>query len=181
MQERKMIDNSITSDRKMQIQLYNAFHKKMYNSCFRILRDRYEAEDAMQESFLKVFASIDKYDSETSFDAWILRIAINTAIDRLRKNKIEFIDYNETVLSNQIDDSDSEEEERELVMEKVEQIKAAIEQLPNTARLIVNLYLIEGYDHEEIAEILKIQPGNARVQYMRAKQKLIKIIKQNKK
>jgi RNA polymerase sigma-70 factor (ECF subfamily) len=146
-----------------------------------VLQDRYEAEDAMQDSFLKVFSNIDKYDSETPFDAWILRIAINTAIDRLRKKKIEFIDYNEAVLPNQIDDSDSEDEEKELVMEKVEQIKAAIEQLPSAARLIVNLYLIEGYDHEEIAEILKIQPGNARVQYMRAKQKLIKIIKQNKK
>jgi RNA polymerase sigma-70 factor (ECF subfamily) len=145
------------------------------------LQDKYEAEDAMQESFIKVFSNIDKYDSETSFDAWILRIAINTAIDRLRKNKMEFIDYNDAVLSYQIDDSDSENEEKELVMEKVEQIKAAIEQLPNTARLIVNLYLIEGYDHEEIAGILKIQPGNVRIQYMRAKQKLIKIIKNNKK
>jgi RNA polymerase sigma-70 factor (ECF subfamily) len=145
------------------------------------LQDRYEAEDAMQDSFIKIFSNIDKYDSETSFDAWMLRIAINTAIDRLRKNKMEFIDYNDTVLSYQIDDSDSENEEKELVMEKVEQIKAAIEQLPNAARLIVNLYLIEGYDHEEIAGILKIQPGNVRIQYMRAKQKLIKIIKNNKK
>jgi RNA polymerase sigma-70 factor (ECF subfamily) len=153
----------------------------MYNSCFRILRDKYEAEDAMQESFLKAFANIDKYDSNISFDAWILRIAINTAIDRLRKNKMEFIDYTETVSPNIIDDSDEEEEERELVMEKVEQIKAAIEQLPNTARLIVTLYLIEGYDHEEIADILKIQQGTVRIQYMRAKQKLIEIIKRNKK
>jgi RNA polymerase sigma-70 factor (ECF subfamily) len=153
----------------------------MYNSCFRILRDKCEAEDAMQESFLKAFSNIDKYDSNTSFDAWILRIAINTAIDKLRKSKIEFIDYSDTVSSSIIDDSNEEAEERELVMEKVEQIKTAIEQLPNTARLIVSLYLIEGYDHEEIADILKIQPGNVRIQYMRAKQKLIEIIKQNKK
>jgi RNA polymerase sigma-70 factor (ECF subfamily) len=153
----------------------------MYNSCFRILRDRCEAEDAMQESFLKAFSNIDKYDRSISFDAWILRIAINTAIDRLRKNKIEFVDYAETVSPNIIDDADEEEKERESVMEKVEQIKTAIEQLPDTARLIVTLYLIEGYDHEEIAGILRIQPGNVRIQYMRAKQKLIEIIKRNKK
>jgi RNA polymerase sigma-70 factor (ECF subfamily) len=187
MSEQEMIDDitiqCLKSDRKAQMQLYATFYKKMYNSCFRILRNKCEAEDAMQESFLKAFANIDKYDSSISFDAWILRIAINTAIDRLRKSKIEFIDYAETVSPNIIDDSEEEEEEREreLVTEKVEQIKAAIEQLPDTARLIITLYLIEGYDHEEIACILKIQPGNVRIQYMRAKQKLIEIIKQNKK
>jgi RNA polymerase sigma-70 factor (ECF subfamily) len=84
-------------------------------------------------------------------------------------------------LSNKIDDSYKEEEEQELIVEKAEQIKAAIEQLPNAARLIVTLYLIEGYDHEEIAGILKIQAGNVRIQYMRAKQKLIEMIKYNKK
>jgi RNA polymerase sigma-70 factor (ECF subfamily) len=171
----------IKSDRKTQMQLYASFYRKMYNSCYRILRDRCEAEDAMQESFLKAFSNIDRYDSSISFDAWILRIAINTAIDRLRKNRMEFTDYTDSVSSNIIDDSFEEEEERESVMEKAEQIKAAIEQLPDSQRLIVNLYLIEGYDHEEIAGILKIQPGNVRIQYMRAKQKLIEIIKQNKK
>jgi RNA polymerase sigma-70 factor (ECF subfamily) len=147
------------------------------------LREKYEAEDAMQESFFKAFSNIDKYDSEISFDAWILRIAINTAIDRLRKNKIKFVDSSEAALSNKIDDSDSENEaaDRELAAEKVEQIKAAIELLPDAAKLIVTLHLIEGYDHEEIAGILKIQPGNVRIQYMRAKQKLINIIKQNRK
>jgi RNA polymerase sigma-70 factor (ECF subfamily) len=145
------------------------------------LRDRYEAEDAMQECFIKAFANIDRYDAQTPFDAWIIRIAINTAIDRLRKNRIEFVDYNDVIISNQIDDADDEKNEQELLMEKVEQIKNAIEQLPNPAQVIVSLYLIEGYDHEEIAGILNIQPGNARIQYMRAKQKLIDIIKQNKK
>jgi RNA polymerase sigma-70 factor (ECF subfamily) len=180
-----MIDDStiqsIKSDRTAQMQLYSEYYRRIYNSCFRILRDRYEAEDAMQESFLKAFANIDRYDSRTPFDAWILRIAINTAIDRLRKNRIEFVDYNDALIASRIDDADDEKDEQALVMEKVEQIKAAIEQLPNPARVIVNLYLIEGYDHEEIAGILKIQPGNARIQYMRAKQKLIEIIKQNKK
>jgi RNA polymerase sigma-70 factor (ECF subfamily) len=181
-----MINNTtiecIKSDRKAQLRLYKSFYKKVYNCCFRILREKYEAEDAMQESFLKAFSNIDKYDSEVSFDAWILRIAVNTAIDRLRKNKIKIVDRSEADLSNKSDDSDNEKEEeaRALVTEKVEQIKAAIEQLPDAARLIVSLYLIEGYDHEEIAGILKIRPGNVRIQYMRAKQKLIEIIEQQK-
>jgi RNA polymerase sigma-70 factor (ECF subfamily) len=171
----------IKGDRKAQMQLYKTFYKKMYNSCFRILRDKYEAEDAMQESFIKAFTNLDKYDSQISLEAWILRIAINTAIDKLRKMKLDFITLNEIVLSNTIDNHNEDEDERELIAEKAEQIKAAIEQLPNMARLVVTLYLIEGYDHEEIAEILKIQPGNVRIQYMRAKQKVVEIIKQNKK
>ncbi|MDR2027697.1 MAG: RNA polymerase sigma factor [Prevotellaceae bacterium] len=176
-----MIIQLVRGDRKAQMQLYGAFYRKVYNSCFRILRDRCEAEDAMQESFLKVFANIDRYDGKISFDAWILRIAINTAIDKLRKNKVQFIDGGEAVFTDKIDDTGDDEDEKELIMEKAEQIKAAVEQLPDTAKLIVTLYLIEGYDHEEIAGILKIQQGNVRIQYMRAKQKLIEIIKQNKK
>jgi RNA polymerase sigma-70 factor (ECF subfamily) len=168
-------------DRRAQMQLYETFYKKVYNSCFRILRDRYEAEDAMQESFLKTFSNFDKYDSEISLEAWILRIAINTAIDRFRKNRMEFVTYNEAVLTNSIDEQDNDEDEQEFIAQKAEQVKAAIEQLPNAARLIVTLYLIEGYDHEEIADILKIQAGNVRIQYMRAKQKLIEIIKYNEK
>jgi RNA polymerase sigma-70 factor (ECF subfamily) len=179
--DENIVVQCIKGNRKAQMQLYKMFYKKVYNSCFRILRDRREAEDAMQESFIKAFSNLDKYKTAISFEAWILRIAINTAIDSLRKNKMEFVDYNETVLSGKIDGSDEEDEEKKLVMEKAEQIREAIGQLPNAARLIITLYLIEGYDHEEIAEILKIQPGNVRIQYMRAKQKLIEIIKQNKK
>ncbi|MDR1582482.1 MAG: RNA polymerase sigma factor [Prevotellaceae bacterium] len=175
------IQQSIKGDRKAQMQLYETFYRKMYNSCLRILRNRYDAEDAMQESFIKAFTNLGKYDSKISFEAWIMRIAINTAIDKLRKDKMEFIIYNEAVLSNKIDSQDEDEDERELITQKAEQIKAAIEQLPDMTRLIVTLYLIEGYDQEEIAGILKIQPGNVRIQYMRAKQKLIEIIKQNKK
>lgn len=181
-------DSNITEqcmkgDRKAQMHLYKTFYKRIYNSCFRILRDRCEAEDAMQESFLKVFSKLDKYVNNIPFEAWIVRIAINTAIDRFRENQPEFIDYTETVSSNRIEDGNEEENEEEmkLITEKAKQIKAAVEQLSGNARLIVTLYLMEGYDHEEIAGILKVQPGTVRVQYMRAKQQLIEIIKNNEK
>jgi RNA polymerase sigma-70 factor (ECF subfamily) len=167
----------IKNDRKAQMQLYETFYKQVYNSCLRILRDKYDAEDAMQESFIKVFSNLDKYNDKISLEAWILRIAINTSIDKCRKNQLEFINYNETVLADKTNNPDEEEEERELVIEKTKQIKRAIEQLPDAARLIVTLHLIEGYDYEEIAGILKIRQGNVRIQYMRAKQKLIEIIK----
>jgi RNA polymerase sigma-70 factor (ECF subfamily) len=179
-------DNNITAqcmkgDRKAQMQLYKFFYKRIYNSCFRILRDRYEAEDAMQESFIKVFSKLGKYENSIPFEAWIVRIAINTAIDKLRENKPEFTDYSETVLSDRIADNSENEDEMEFITEKARQIKIAVEQLSGNARLIVTLYLMEGYDHEEIADILKIRSGTVRIQYMRAKQKLIEIIKNNEK
>lgn len=166
----------IKGDRKAQTQLYADFYKKVYNTCFRILRNQYEAEDAMQESFIKVFSRLEQYKNEVPFEAWILRIAVNTAIDKLRENKPEFVDYDEKVFHNR--EEIDETEEQELRLEKAEQIKEAIERLPDAARLILSLYLIEGYDHEEIADILNLRTVNVRVQYMRAKQKLIEIIKQ---
>jgi RNA polymerase sigma-70 factor (ECF subfamily) len=170
-----IIRQCIKGECKAQMQLYKTFYKKVYNSCFRILRDRYEAEDTMQESFIKAFSQLDKYKNEVPFEAWIVRIAVNTAIDKIREHKLEFVDCDETNLYL-LEDED-EKEDWEQTLEKVEQVKAAIERLPDTARLIINLYLIEGYDHEEIAGILNMQAGNVRIQYMRAKQKLIELIK----
>jgi RNA polymerase sigma-70 factor (ECF subfamily) len=171
-----IIKQCIKGEHKAQMQLYTTFYRKVYNSCFRILRDKYEAEDAMQESFIKAFSQLDKYKNAVPFEAWIVRIAIHTAIDKLRENKLELVDCDETnlYLLEEVD----EKEDWEQTLEKVEQVKAAIERLPDTARLIINLYLIEGYDHEEIADILHIPAGTVRIQYMRAKQKLIELIKQ---
>lgn len=162
-------------DRKAQTHLYAAFYKKVYNSCYRILQNQYEAEDAMQESFIKAFLRLDKYDSEVPFEAWILRIAINTAIDKLRENQPEWVSCDEKHFH--YPEAEDETEEWELMLEKTRQVKAAIEQLPDAARVIVSLYLIEGYDHEEISGILHISSGNVRIQYMRAKQKLIEMLK----
>jgi RNA polymerase sigma-70 factor (ECF subfamily) len=162
-------------DRKAQTHLYAAFYKKVYNSCYRILRNQQEAEDAMQESFIKAFSRLDKYENETPFEAWILRIAINTSIDKLRENQPEWVDYDEKHFN--FPENEDETEEWELTLEKVKQIKRAIERLPDAARIIISLYLIEGYDHEEIAGILHISSGNVRIQYMRAKQKLIELLK----
>lgn len=172
-------DNSIveqckTGGRRAQMQLYSTFYRRVYNTCFRILHNSDEAEEAMQESFLKAFSGLDSYNNTVPFEAWLIRIAINTSIDRLRKKDLDTIRLNEDIKYN-IADTDSDEE-WEAIIKKVEHVKAAIEKLPDASRLIVSLYLIEGYDHEEIAEILNITPGNSRVQYMRAKQKLLELV-----
>lgn len=157
-----------------QMQIYSTFYKRVYNACYRVLYDSLEAEDAMQESFLKAFSSLDNYKNSVPFEAWLVRIAINTSIDKLRKRNLETVDFNENINYDMVDSDDSEEWEQ--ILDRVEQVKTAITKLPESSRLIVNLYLIEGYDHEEISEILNIAPGTVRIQYMRAKQKLLELV-----
>jgi len=156
------------------MQIYSTFYKRVYNACYRVLYDSLEAEDAMQESFLKAFSSLDNYKNSVPFEAWLVRIGINTSIDKLRKRNLETVDFNENINYDIVDSDDSEEWEQ--ILDRVEQVKTAITKLPESSRLIVNLYLIEGYDHEEISEILNIAPGTVRIQYMRAKQKLLELV-----
>lgn len=169
-----IIEQCKKSDRRAQMQLYTTFYKRVYNACYRVLRDQAEAEDAMQESFLKAFSGLDNYSNEVPFEAWLVRIAINASIDKLRKKDLDLISLNENIDYEPIDSNDADDWEK--IMDKVIQVKSAIERLPEASRLIINLYLLEGYDHEEIAEILNIAPGTVRIQYMRAKQKLITLI-----
>ncbi|MBK5722702.1 sigma-70 family RNA polymerase sigma factor [Dysgonomonas sp. Marseille-P4677] len=168
-----IIDQCRRGEHKAQMQLYTTFYKRVYNACYRVLRDNSEAEDAMQETFLKAFSALDNYDEKTPFEAWLVRIAINASIDKLRKKDMEFTNLNENIHYNV---PDSDDDDWEQIMEQVGKVKTAIEKLPDSSRLIINLYLIEGYDHEEIADILNVAPGTVRVQYMRAKQKLIELI-----
>lgn len=170
-----IIEQCKKQDRRAQMRLYTTFYKRVYNTCYRILHDQFEAEDVMQESFLKAFSGLGGYNETIPFEAWLVRIAINTSIDRLRKKELDIIDLNENLHYDTID-SDNDDEDWERIMDKVTQVKSAIERLPEASRLVMNLYLIEGYDHEEIGEILNIAPGTVRIQYMRAKQKLMTLI-----
>lgn len=172
--EPEIIDQCKGGKHMAQMRLYETFYKRIYNACYRVLYDSLEAEDAMQESFLKAFSSIGSYNDAVPFEAWLVRIAINTSIDKLRKRDVDAISLNENIYSGIPDDNDDEDWEK--ILNRVSQVKAAIAKLPDSNRLIINLYLIEGYDHEEIAEILNIAPGTARIQYMRAKQRLLQLI-----
>ena len=156
------------------MRLYETFYKRVYNVCYRVLYDSLEAEDAMQESFLKAFSNIATYNETVPFEAWLVRIAVNTSIDKLRKKEIDVISLNENIYSGMPDDNDDDDWEK--ILNQVSRVKEAIAKLPDSSRLVINLYLIEGYDHEEIADILNISSGAARIQYMRAKQKLLQLI-----
>ena len=174
--EKNTIDECRKGERRAQLKLYSALSRRVYNTCYRILNNTADAEDAMQESFLKVFTNLDNYNESISFAAWVTRITINTSIDKLRKKNMDIMEINENINYNIID-NDDDNERWEYTLNQIEQVKDAINKLPESSKLIVTLYLIEGYDHEEIAEILNIKPGASRIQLMRAKQRIIELIK----
>jgi len=172
--ETDLIEQCKKGERKAQMHFYSEYYKRVYNSCFRILRNEEEAEDAMQDAFIKIFSNLEKYDGIVPVGAWITRIAVNTAIDKFRRNKNDLLFSDD--IQYDIIDNDEEGYWDDLTL-KIEKIKSAINRLPEASRIIITLYLIEGYDHEEIAGILDIKKGTVRIQYMRAKQKLIELLK----
>lgn len=161
---------------KCQLEIYRIYYKAMYNTAFRMLHHSAEAEDCMQDAFLKAFTKIESYQNEVSFGAWLKRIVINTCLDKIRQHKLNFSsdsdipDIEDNPLAFDCDDSLT-----------IEQIKHCISKLPESYQIIVNLFLIEGFDHEEIADILKISNAASRTQLHRAKQKLAGLIKEQQK
>lgn len=139
-----------------QMQIYDLYCKSMFNVALRYLNDEEDAKDAMQEGFLKAFTKIKYYEPKSTFGAWLKRIMINQCIDALKKKKLRFNDVDvETIeLLNQDWDFD--------IQISKAQILEAIENLKDKHKVVVKLYLIDGYDHEEISEILNIPKATSR-------------------
>lgn len=161
--------------RSAQLSLYKQFAQRLYVACLRIVGNTAEAEEAMQDSFLKIFTRLDQYHDDQCFEAWIHRIAVHTAIDYVRRQTPEWEELSDN-LSVVTDDEDTDEE---AINYSVTQVKSACQKLPVGYRVILSLYLFEGYDMEEIASILNIRPPSVRSQYLRAKRKLLDIITSN--
>ena len=170
-----LLDGCKTGDQKAQFQIYKLYYKAMYNTSLRIVNDTMEAEDVMQESFLSAFEKIETYSGTVSFGAWLKKIVINRSLDALNKKKAIFEDIeSHTGIKDESNDDFVRNEEVDV---RVEEVKEAIERLPDGYRIILSLYLLEGYDHDEIAEILAISSSTSRSQLSRAKQKLISELK----
>ncbi len=166
----EIIDQCKEGDQKAQFRLYKLYYKPMYSVCMRLINQADEAEDVMQEAFLNAFRNIDTYRGEVSFGAWLKRIVINRSLDHLKKKKLKLEEINDKTA--QIADYQMEMKEV-----NVEVIKNAIQQLPDGYRVVLSLFLIEGYDHEEISQILGITNSNSRTQFLRAKNKLRELLK----
>ena len=166
-----LIDGCKTGDQKAQFQIYKLYYKAMYNTSLRIVGDTMEAEDIMQESFLSAFEKIETYSGTVSFGAWLKKIVINRSLDALNRQKAIFEDIDShRELKSIADDDESYLDNLDV---KVEAVRAAINKLPDGYRIILSLYLLEGYDHDEIGEILSISSSTSRSQLSRAKQKLV--------
>lgn len=150
-----------------QFELYRRYTKAMYNVAVRITRDTMEAEDVLQEAFVRAFRNLTSFKGDSTFGAWLKRIVINTSINHIKKRKGDFVPIEEVRI--EVKDSEGDIFPARWSMK---QIKAAIERLPEGYGLVFNLYLIEGYDHKEIGDILGISEATSKSQYSRAKKKL---------
>lgn len=164
-------------NQKAQFEVYNRYCKAMYNVAFRIVKDAHYAEDVMQEGFLKAFTKIDDYRQEVAFGAWLKRIVINYSIDFLKKTNAFKADDIEKVMYK-VEDQASADPEPDFAQLKANEILGAIGRLKDNYRMVLTLFYIEGYDHEEITEILNISYANCRTTMSRAKESLRKQLQQ---
>lgn len=166
----EIIDQCKEGSQKAQFQLYRLYYKAMYSVSIRIVNDEMEAEDVMQEAFLSAFKKIESYKGEVSFGAWLKKIVVNRSLDYLKKRKVQFEEVSEKTA--QISDYQMGTKEVD-----VQKVKNAIQELPDGYRVVLSLYLIEGYDHDEISQILEISNSSSRTQLLRAKNKLKLLLK----
>lgn len=155
--------------------LYRQYSKAMYNTSLRIVNNTADAEDVLQESFLDAFRSLHDFNYRSTFGAWLKKIVVNKSINILRKRRNYLVDMESSELQAVTDEEPVNEED---IQYRVSAVKKMITRLPDGYRTVLSLYLLEGYDHEEISQILQISHNTVRTQYVRAKQKLLTLIKQ---
>jgi RNA polymerase sigma factor (sigma-70 family) len=152
--------------------LYQRHSKEVYNTIYRLVNHTAEAEDLLQETFVAAFNAIGRFEHTGGFRAWIKRIAINKSLSYLRKKKIRMVELEPA--STRIEEEDPIDEKAFAF--KVEEVKQAIDALPDGFRTIVQLYLFENIPHAEIGEMLGLTNTTVRVQYHRAKQKILQTL-----
>jgi RNA polymerase sigma factor (sigma-70 family) len=155
-------------------ELYRLYAKAMLNVAFRVVGNETEAEDVLQEAFVDAFNRIKDFRQETTFGLWLKQIVVHRAINLLRKRKMIWAELPDGELENI---PDEEPEDHQETLYKVDRVKEAMKELPDGYRIVISLYLLEGYDHEEIGQILNISENTSRTQFLRAKRKLSEILK----
>lgn len=168
----ELITRCRAGERDAFYRIYQLYVKAMYNVGFRITGREDDAEDVVQEAFTSAFSNLDSYRGEASFGAWLKRIVVNKAINVLKRRKHEALPEDD-----QWDvPEDIGEDETEYHGLTVERVKKAIHHLPDGYRAVLSLYLLEGYDHQEIGEILNISESTSKSQLNRAKSKLKELL-----
>lgn len=160
-------------DKKAQFTIYKQYYKAMFNASYRIVNDQFEAEDIMQESFLSAFTKLDSFSGTVTFGSWLKRIVINNSLTALKKNK-----RLETISLEKVTVKETVEEKTDYSLLSAKEILNQVSKLKNNYKVAITLNLIEGYDYEEIAQIMEISYENSRTTVSRAKNKLRQLLSQ---
>ena len=158
------------NNQKAQVEVYNRYCKAMYNVALRIVKDEHFAEDVMQEAFLKCFQKLDTFKGEVAFGAWLKRIVINYSIDFYKKNS--FFNHDDFESKAYKIEDEVEIDTMDFTNTKVQEVLNAMQKLKESYQMILTLVLIEGYDLEEVCEIINISYANCRTTLSRAKESL---------
>ena len=166
--EQQLISEAIANNRQAQQQLYSKYASKMLSVCRQYIKDVHHAEDVMITGFMKMFTNLKKFENKGSFEGWIRRIMIHECIDylRVKKNSFNHKDIDDVIYSEEEDNYEMEGDF------SIDDIQLLIDNLPEGYKMVFNLYIIEGYKHNEIAELLNISEGTSKSQLSHAKRLL---------
>ncbi len=168
-----LVERCRLHDRQAQAELYRRYAKAMFNAALRITGDHAEAEDVLQESFLSAFRELSSYKGDSSFGAWLKRIVVNKSINCLRQRRLALVplgeQHHDAPADHDFGPSPDDEAETRY---RADVLRRCIQELPDGYRVVLTLYLLEGYDHLEVAGILGISESTSKSQYSRARAKL---------
>lgn len=173
-----LVERCVQGDTDSYRLLYDHYVKAMYNTALRIVNNTADAEDIVQEAFSDAFRSLKKFESRSTFGAWLKKIVINKSINKVKRERKKWVEVDMGHIEGYAIFEEPDIDESEFVY-RVESIKKGIRLLPDGYRTVLSLHLIENYKHEEIADMLGISHATVRTQYIRAKKKLLDIIRQN--
>jgi RNA polymerase sigma-70 factor (ECF subfamily) len=167
---RDIVEKCKQGNRQAQFELYQLYSKAMYNICLRMVKNELDAEDILQNSFVDVFTKLHTFQFQASIGAWIKRIVVNNCINFLKRNRVYFEELEDRHAN--VEANGYHPEDKTDAKLTVERINKALFELPDGYRVVFSLYMLEGYDHKEIAEILGITEATSKSQFSRAKSKL---------
>lgn len=162
----KLINRCKKGDRRAQAEIYELYAKPLFNVALRILNNREEAEDVLQESFINAFQKMDSYREEATFGAWMKRIVVNRSLNQIKKKKVHFVEVKDEIIE------EDEEDDNDEMPFTIEQVKEAVNRLADGFRVVFSLYMFEDHSHKKIAEHLGITISTSKSQLNRAKKKV---------
>lgn len=165
--EQELVNGCRQGQRVAQYELYRRYNRAMFGTCLRMCGNREDAEDILQGSFADVYGKLDYFRGDSTIGAWIKRIVINNCLNHLKRRRLHFAELKEEL--SPAEDTKVFEVDHSV---DVARIQAAVKRLPDGYRTVLSLYLFEGYDHAEIAEVLNISEQTSKSQYSRARKRL---------